>query len=157
MRVNASVSEADIGAVRVGQRVTFGVDSYPGRTFDGRVLEIRKAPRMVQSVVTYAVMISASNREGLLLPGMTADVRIVVQERPDVLAVPNAALSFRPTQLARKLNPPLGHGAIWLLAPSGEVAEIVVSLGASSDSMTEVAAPEIGPGMRVAVGYRGRP
>jgi HlyD family secretion protein len=57
MRVNAAVSEADIGAVRTSQRALFGVDSYPGRTFEGRVLEIRKAPRMVQNVVTYTVMI----------------------------------------------------------------------------------------------------
>src|SRR5262249_33164962 len=98
MRVDASVSEADIGAVRTGQRALFSVDSYPGRTFEGQVLEIRKAARMVQNVVTYTVMISAPNPDGLLFPGMTADVRIVVQEQQDVMVVPNAALSFRPKQ-----------------------------------------------------------
>src|SRR5262249_23514122 len=96
MRVSASVSEADIGAVRVGQRTAFSVDSYSGRSFEGRVLEIRKAARMVQNVVTYTVMISAPNAEGLLFPGMTADVRIIIQEQPDAMVVPNAALSFRP-------------------------------------------------------------
>ena len=157
MSVNASVSEADIGAVRVGQRATFGVDSYPGRTFDGRVIEIRKAPRMVQNVVTYAVMISAPNPEGLLLPGMTADVRILVQEHPDVLIVPNAALSFRPAQLGTKTNVPPGHGAIWLVAPSGDVTETLVALGATSESMTEIASPDVPAGAHVAVGYRRRP
>jgi len=157
MRVNASVSEADIGAVRVGQRTAFGVDSYPGRMFDGRVIEIRKAPRMVQNVVTYAVMISAPNPEGLLLPGMTADVRIIVQERPDVLIVPNAALRFRPAQSGTKTNASPGHAAIWLLASSGDVTETLVSLGATSDSMTEIASPDVQAGARVAVGYRVRP
>lgn len=98
MRVNAFVSEADIGAVRTGQRVFFGVDSYPGRVFEGRVREIRKAARMVQNVVTYTVMISAPNPDAFLLPGMTADVRILVQEHQDAMVVPNAALSFRPTR-----------------------------------------------------------
>jgi HlyD family secretion protein len=154
MRVNTSVSEADIGALRIGQPAIFGVDSYPGRTFEGRVLEIRKAPQMVQDVVTYTVMISAPNPDGLLFPGMTADVRIVVQDRPNVLVVPNLALSFRPanTKNVQMLGP--GRGVVWLLSSSGRLVETNVVLGATGDSMSEITAPDIKVGEKVAIGLR---
>lgn len=155
MRVNAFVSEADIGAVRTGQRVLFGVDSYPGRAFEGRVIEIRKAARMVQNVVTYTAMISAPNPDGLLLPGMTADVRILVQERQDAMVVPNAALSFRPTRYDGN-NPAPGQGVIWLRTKSGHLAVATVSLGATGDSLTEIRSPDLKIGEQVAVGYRSK-
>jgi len=155
MRVNAFVSEADIGAVRTGQRVLFGVDSYPGRAFEGRVIEIRKAARMVQNVVTYTAMISAPNPDGLLLPGMTADVRILVQEHQDAMVVPNAALSFRPTRYDGN-NPAPGQGVIWLRTKSGHLAAATVSLGATGDSLTEIRSPDLKIGEQVAVGYRSK-
>ena len=155
MRVNAFVNEADIGAVRTGQRVFFGVDSYPGRAFEGRVLEIRKAARMVQNVVTYTVMISAPNPDGLLLPGMTADVRILVQEHQDAMVVPNAALSFRPTRYGGN-NPAPGQGVIWVRTKSGHLAAATVSLGATGDSLTEIQSPDLKIGEQVAVGYRSK-
>ena len=155
MRANAFVNEADIGAVRTGQRVFFGVDSYPGRAFEGRVLEIRKAARMVQNVVTYTVMISAPNPDGLLLPGMTADVRILVQEHQDAMVVPNAALSFRPTRYGGN-NPAPGQGVIWVRTKSGHLAAATVSLGATGDSLTEIRSPDLKIGEQVAVGYRSK-
>lgn len=156
MRVDTSVSEADIGAVRTGQRALFSVDSYPGRTFEGRVLEIRKAARMVQNVVTYAVMISAPNPDDLLLPGMTADVRIVVQEQQDAMVVPNAALSFRPTR-DRADNPAPGKGVVWVRTKSGQLEPATVSLGATGDSLTQILSPDIKMGEQVAIGYRSKP
>jgi HlyD family secretion protein len=153
MRVNASVSEADIGAIRAGQRALFEVDSYPGRTFEGRVLEIRRAPQMVQNVVTYTVMVSAPNPESLLLPGMTADVRIVVEEHPDVIIVPNSALSFRPGLLGASKAEPM----IWVRTASGRLHPAAVSLGATGDSLTEIRSPGINVGDQVAVGYRSKP
>ena len=156
MRVSASVSEADIGAVRTGQRALFSVDSYPGRTFEGRVLEIRKAARMVQNVVTYTVMISAPNPEDLLLPGMTADVRIVVQEQHDVMVVPNAALSFRPVRDGTTDRGP-GQGVIWIRTKSGHLDPASVSLGATSDSLTQILSEDVQVGQRVAIGYRSKP
>ncbi|WP_271670283.1 efflux RND transporter periplasmic adaptor subunit [Bradyrhizobium sp. CCBAU 51627] len=156
MRVNAFVSEADIGGVRTGQRVLFGVDSYPGRAFEGRVLEIRKAARMVQNVVTYTVMISAPNPDDLLLPGMTADVRILVQEHQDAMVVPNAALSFRPTRDGGS-NAVAGQGVIWVRSKSGQLAPATVSLGASGDSLTEIRSPDVKIGEQVAIGYRSKP
>jgi HlyD family secretion protein len=96
MEVYAQLDQADIGRIRVGQRVSFAVDAYPDRIFHGRVEEIRKAPLIVQNVVTYTVIVSADNPELLLFPGMTAILSIVVTEITGVLKVPNAALRFRP-------------------------------------------------------------
>lgn len=96
MQVDTSVDEADVGRLRVGQQATFTVDAFPRRNFSGSINQIRKAPTIVQNVVTYTVVISADNPDRALLPGMTANVRIVVDQRESVLKVPNAALRFRP-------------------------------------------------------------
>jgi HlyD family secretion protein len=96
MQVETDVDEADIGRVHVDQETVFTVDAFPGREFHGRVLQIRKAPRVVQNVVTYTVLVSADNSELRLMPGMTANIQVIVDERPNALKVPNAALRFRP-------------------------------------------------------------
>jgi len=96
MQVETSVDEADIGRTEVGQTATFTVDAFPGREFRGRVEQIRKAPLTVQNVVTYTVVISADNPHLHLLPGMTANVTIAVEEHTNVRKLPNAALRFRP-------------------------------------------------------------
>jgi HlyD family secretion protein len=96
MQVKAAIAEADIGRMRVGQSLEFTVDSYPGRLFNGQVIQIRKQPQTNQNVVTYTVVASAANPELLLLPGMTASATIIVEETESQLAVPNSALRFRP-------------------------------------------------------------
>ena len=96
MQVEADVDEADIGRIHVDQPAVFTVDAFPGREFRGQVLQIRKAPRIVQNVVTYTVLILTDNPELRLLPGMTANIRIITDERPDAVKVPNAALRFHP-------------------------------------------------------------
>ena len=96
MQVETSIDEADVGRIRVGQRATFTVDAFPGRTFNGEVRTVRKAPQSAQNVVTYIAIVSASNDRGELLPGMTANVRIVTDTRESVLKAPNGALRFRP-------------------------------------------------------------
>jgi HlyD family secretion protein len=96
MQIDTNVDEADIGRMQDGQAVTFTVDSFPNQVFPGRVVQIRKAPKPVQNVVTYNVVISVDNPDQKLLPGMTANVRVVVESRDDVLKVPNTALRFRP-------------------------------------------------------------
>lgn len=98
MQVDTNVDEADIGQIQVGQRVSFTVDAYPRREFDGHVGQIRKAPQTIQNVVTYTVVVSAENRDQHLLPGMTANVQIVIDQRHEVLKVANAALRFRPAK-----------------------------------------------------------
>jgi HlyD family secretion protein len=97
MQVETSVDEADIGRITLGDRSIFTVDAFPGETFGGSVAQIRKAPQVVQNVVTYTVVVGVDNPGGRLLPGMTANVKVVVAEKPSVLKVPNAALRFRPT------------------------------------------------------------
>ncbi|MGH7314596.1 MAG: efflux RND transporter periplasmic adaptor subunit, partial [Candidatus Rokuibacteriota bacterium] len=96
MQVDTSVDEADIGRVELDGAATFTVDAFPGQTFAGRVMQIRKAPQVVQNVVTYIVVVAVDNPQGRLLPGMTANARLVVAEKASALRVPNAALRFRP-------------------------------------------------------------
>jgi len=96
MQVEAAIDEADVGRLKPGQTATFTVDAFPRRTFTGEIRQIRKSPQTVQNVVSYTVIISAANPDLALLPGMTANVRVVVEQRENVLKVPNAALRFRP-------------------------------------------------------------
>ncbi len=98
MQIYATVDESDIGQIREGQSVRFTVYAYPDNTFYGTVRQIRLQPTTVQNVVNYTVVVDAPNKSGLLLPGMTATVDFIVEERKDVLLVPNAALRLQPTQ-----------------------------------------------------------
>jgi HlyD family secretion protein len=95
MQVDASIDEADVGRIRPGQKATFTVDAFPGQTFEGQVNLVRKAGQNVSNVVTYVAVIAFSNATGRLLPGMTANVRVVTDVRADALKVPNAALRVR--------------------------------------------------------------
>ncbi len=96
MQVEATVDESDIGRVVVGQQAEFTVDAYPNETFYGTVSQIRLAPQIIQNVVNYTVVIDVNNRDLKLMPGMTANVRILVAEKNNVLKVPNMALRFQP-------------------------------------------------------------
>ena len=95
MQVEASIDEADVGRIRTGQKANFTVDAFPGQTFEGDVRQVRKAAQNVANVVTYIAVVGFQNSGGRLLPGMTANVRIVTDQRDDVLKVPNAALRVR--------------------------------------------------------------
>ena len=96
MQVEASVDEADIGQVREGQDVRFTVDAYPGETFAASVRQIRKSATELQNVVSYLVILDVDNKDGKLLPGMTANVDVITGRRPNVVRVPTSALRFRP-------------------------------------------------------------
>ena len=100
MQVEAAIDEADVGRLRSGMAVSFAVDAFPRRSFSGEIRQIRKSPQTVQNVVSYTVVISAANPDLALLPGMTANVRIVVESRASALKVPNAALRWRPAGAA---------------------------------------------------------
>ena len=100
MQVEAAVDEADVGRLREGLGATFTVDAFPGRTFRGQISQIRKAAQVVSNVVSYTTIITVSNPDLTLLPGMTANVRIQTDRREDVLRVANAALRFRPADSA---------------------------------------------------------
>ncbi|HEX6590541.1 MAG TPA: efflux RND transporter periplasmic adaptor subunit [Moraxellaceae bacterium] len=97
MQIDAYFAEADIGQIKVGQKVKFRVDAFTGQRFTGTVKQIRLNPKTDSNVVTYDVVIAVANPDEKLLPGMTAYVDIGVQQRHDVLRVPNAALRFKPT------------------------------------------------------------
>jgi HlyD family secretion protein len=99
MQIDALVSEADIGGVAVKQKVNFTVDAYPYRTFRGEVSQIRYGPITNQNVVSYDAVIGVNNDDLKLLPGMTANVSIIVAERQNALKIPNAALRFRPPEM----------------------------------------------------------
>lgn len=101
MELEASVDEADIGQVHEGQSVTFTVDSYPERNFEGNVLQVRAEPIEESGVVSYVTVVRVPNVEGRLLPGMTANVTIITAERQNVLRVPNGALRYKPKTDAR--------------------------------------------------------
>jgi HlyD family secretion protein len=96
MQVEADIDETDIGMVKVGQRVEFDVDAYPDEKFVGTVMQIRLSPVTTSSVVTYTVIINAPNPEQKLLPGMTANIVIYVEELKDVLTIPYKAVKFTP-------------------------------------------------------------
>jgi HlyD family secretion protein len=117
MQVETSIDEADVGRIRAGQRATFTVDAFPGRTFAGEVRQVRKSAQTVQNVVTYTVLVSAANPDGQLMPGMTANVRIVTDTRESALKVANAALRFRPP--GESATPPDGRTSPEKPSPAG--------------------------------------
>jgi HlyD family secretion protein len=96
MQVIANIDQADIGLVEQAKSVRFSVDAFPGKEFDGKIQQMRLNPQNVQNVVTYNVVIDVSNPEQKLKPGMTANLTITIDERNNVLKVPNAALRFSP-------------------------------------------------------------
>jgi HlyD family secretion protein len=156
MQVDASVSESDIGDVEVGQKTTFTVEAFPGRTFEGRVAQLRQAPITVQNVVTYDVVIGVSNDDLALLPGMTANVHIVTEERPGVLAVPLQALRFHPQGADGKRGGEPGDGArqVWVLRDGGP-EPVAVQVGIDDGTSVEVAGDGLAEGDRVVVDRAG--
>src|SRR3954449_5515915 len=113
MQVNANIDEADVGRIRPGQHVTFKVDAYPTETFEGTVSQMRLQPVVVQNVTTYGTVIDVPNAQLKLKPGMTANVKLEIAKRADVLRVPNASLRFRPsTDVFAALNQPVPPEAL---------------------------------------------
>ncbi|MGZ3861667.1 MAG: efflux RND transporter periplasmic adaptor subunit [Bacteroidia bacterium] len=97
MQVQANVDEADIGEIKVGQKATFSVDAFPNDLFEGLVKQIRLQPITVQNVVNYVVIIDVHNPELKLLPGLTANITVKIEEHPNVLKIPLNALHFTPS------------------------------------------------------------
>ena len=102
MQVIANIDQADIGLVEQAKSVRFTVDAFPGKDFDGKIQEMRLNPVNVQNVVTYNVVINVNNPEQILKPGMTANLMITIDERNNVLKVPNSALRFTPQDANRQ-------------------------------------------------------
>lgn len=135
MRVEASVDEADIGQVKMGQRTEFKVSAYPSRIFNGTVTEIRLQPVTTNNVVTYTVVVDAPNPDKELMPGMTADITIYTEEKSNILVVPGKATRFTPDQ-----NLLEAYNAAHNLPTSGSNA----SVGAEPADLTTGNAPASG-------------
>ncbi len=116
IEIYANIDEADVGRIKPGQRVTFNVNAYPNRTFEGEVKVVRLGAQTVQNVVTYIGVISVRNDDLALLPGMTANLQVVTDQRANALRAPNAALRFRPVVAAvagaRPRRPPRTRPAL---------------------------------------------
>ncbi|MGH7731351.1 MAG: efflux RND transporter periplasmic adaptor subunit, partial [Candidatus Eiseniibacteriota bacterium] len=96
MQVESRIDEADIGRLRPGLPVSFTVDAFPDRAFQGTVAQVRLEPIVEQAVVTYTTVIQTANPDLRLRPGMTANVSVEIERRDDAVRIPNAALRFRP-------------------------------------------------------------
>ncbi|GAB3319499.1 efflux RND transporter periplasmic adaptor subunit [Hymenobacter humi] len=165
MQVEAAVDEADIGQVKVGQPASFTVDAYPGRTFRGEVRQVRLQPTILQSVVTYTVIIAVPNADRALLPGMTANLTIATARYPAAPTVPAGALSFTPpAEYFSKTGQPApvrqtrtrGGATVWVVEGK-ELRPVQVRLGASDGLRTQVQGP-LRAGQLVATGQdRGTP
>jgi HlyD family secretion protein len=141
MQVEAAIDEADVGRLRAGQEASFSVDAFPRRSFSGQIRQIRKSPVNVQNVISYTVVISAANPDQALLPGMTANVRVVVDKRDNVLKVPNAALRYRPAA-----------GRLWIVGENAKPVPVSVRTGLSDGASTEIVEGPLKEGDEVVLG-----
>jgi HlyD family secretion protein len=144
MQVNANVDEADIGNISDQADVRFTVDAFPNEFFRGNISEIRLNPQTVQNVVTYSVIISIRNPELKLKPGMTANITVTVDERDNVVKVPNAALRYTPAGMQREpVNGQSATGATF--SPAGRAANSQVS---DHVQTTELSPSQLAPGQK---------
>ncbi len=160
MQIDSNVSEADIGRIKVGHTARFTVDAFQGRRFEGRVKQIRLNPITQQNVVTYDVVVAVTNPELILMPGMTAYLNFVIQERSNVLVVPNAALRFKVREPERAGNKPGASkrtrdarpaGPTVYVLRNGRVEPVTIQTGISDTKYTEVLGGDLKAGDRVVV------
>lgn len=156
MQVDTNISESDVGVLREGLPVNFTVESFPDRIFKGQVTQIRQSPQTIQNVVTYDAVISADNSEGLLKPGMTATVSIILDQRESVIKIPNQALRYRPnTRRAAEILPKESHKArVWKLDHGSQkgAQPVEVTLGLDDGLFTEMVTGDLQSGDEVIVG-----
>ncbi|HTV33826.1 MAG TPA: efflux RND transporter periplasmic adaptor subunit [Methylocella sp.] len=164
MQVDTNTAEGDVGGVKVGNAVTFTVDAYPRRIFQGTIVQVRQSPQTVQNVVTFDAVVGVNNDDLALMPGMTASTRIIVASKNDVIRVPNQALRYSPGSLTAASQPvsppPAGterrEGRVWVLR-DGTPAAVSVVPGLDDDSFTEIVEGDLRPGDLIIIGEeRGR-
>jgi HlyD family secretion protein len=170
MQIDTSFAEADIGNIKVGQKVKFNVDAFPNRNFEGAVKQVRLNSTNTSNVVTYNVVVSVDNSDQVLLPGMTAYVNIAVANREQALLVPNAALRYKPKleensngngggdkangkNRDRKKNRSenLAAGKIYVLK-DGKPSLVRVRVGITDGRNTEIMSKDLSVGTKVIVG-----
>ncbi|MBQ8886496.1 MAG: efflux RND transporter periplasmic adaptor subunit [Candidatus Gastranaerophilales bacterium] len=141
MRIETSVSEADIGKVKEGQEVEYTLDGYPDSIFKGVVTQVRLSPTTESNVVTYTVVIEVENNEGKLLPGMTANVSIITGKKENILTVPNVALKFTTADNTKRYD----KKGIWI-DKKGKPFRVNIETGVSDDTYSEIISDEIKEG-----------
>ena len=166
MQILAQVGESDIAQIREGQPVQFTVQALPSQTFKGTVLKVRLQSTTQDNVVNYTVVVSVSNPENKLLPGMTARVNFLTKSANDVLKVSNAALRFRPATTASTTTTTAAPaqkssasrqrsqqgGTLYTLDAKGQLQAIRVRTGVTDGSMTEVQGKNLTEGTKVVAG-----
>jgi HlyD family secretion protein len=170
MILQVNIDEADVGKVKVGQRVLFTVDAYPGRQFPGTITIIRYSSTTTNNVVTYLAEISVNNDELLLRPGMTATATITVQSIPHALLVSNHALRFLPSanenasgstsflpapssmnqNASAESSAALNNPRVWIVR-NGKPSPISVTAGSTDGKLTEIRSGQVKPGMPLIV------
>lgn len=156
MQINISVAEADIGLLQIDQHVNFTVDAFPERIYTGRVKQVRLNPTILENVVTYNVVAMVSNDDGSLLPGMTANIRFVINQRNAVLRAPNAALRYKPKNsdaIDRSAIEP-GIPVVYQLK-NGKSIPINVETGITDGNFTEIIDGQVAEGDKLIVGEAG--
>lgn len=155
MQVDTNVDESDVGQVKLNQPVRFTVDAFPSTVFQGSVTQLRQAPINVQNVITYDVVVAVPNPDLKLLPGMTANVKILTNKEDNVLRIPNTALRFRPpeaksdsTVRAAGRKPDAGS-TVWILDQDGKPKAAKVKLGITDGNFTAVDSGDLKEGERV--------
>ncbi len=150
MQIETSVSEADIGKIKVGQVAKYTLDGYQDKTFEGKVTQVRLASTTTNNVVTYTVIISVDNSEGFVIPGMTANVSIITSDVKNALCVPNQALKFSPADNTKKYE----KQGVWIKTNTG-LKRYDVELGAFDDNKTQIITSEVQVGDKVCVSSTG--
>ncbi len=149
MQIDTNVDEADIGRIRRDLPVTFTVDAWPGRNFEGTVVQVRNSPIVTQNVVTYNVVVRVDNRDLALKPGMTANVSIRVQTLDNVLKIPNAALRYRPSDAKKEEGKGTGgvRGAqVYRLGADRKPTAVPVKTGIRDEKFNQLIAGDLKEG-----------
>ncbi|HMU63519.1 MAG: efflux RND transporter periplasmic adaptor subunit [Nitrosomonas sp.] len=153
MQINISVAEADIGQIQTTQEITFNVDAFQEREFTASVKQIRLNPTIQENVVTYNVVAAVENRDGILLPGMTANVRFVINHKRDVLRISNAALRYKPNrdeaQISGVNQAPQGTQLYRLKNQAQQPVQ--VTTGVTDGHMTEIVSGDLNVGDEIIV------
>ena len=150
--VEATVPEADVGNIKVGQEVTFTADAYR-RRFKGKVKQVRKAATTTNNVVTYPIIIEAENPDQMLFPDMTATLSIETARAENAVVVSAAAFRFRPKEDEREPGDVPRGRKIWLVGESGKLRPVVITEGVSDTSFTQLVGAEELEGKEAVVGY----
>lgn len=150
MQIEVNVSEADIGQVKEGQDVEYTLDGYPDSTFYGKVTQVRLDSTTTSNVVTYTVIVSVSNEDLKLKPGMTANVSIITKRSENVMCAPSIALKYSPDSTGQKYK----NQGIWILA-DGKPNRIDIQQGASDDTNVEIISQRLRLGDEVIIGSTG--